>query len=156
MIEKNRENIFSILINREMNSSQAWLIYILVVVIIYLLLTLADNTVHISSLSRLLIAFIVGALIILIIAPGITSTTPDDRIWYSLLILVAFLVPIILFLWMLWTQRFNVGAWGEYLSPARSSENVEETQVCDAAGKNCRTTRIVETKNGRRVTKTLE
>ena|SRR5581483_1973230 len=140
-----------------MNSAQAWLIYILVVLIIYLLLTLADKTLNMSNLSRLLAGFIVGALIVLIIAPGITSTNPDDRVWYSLLILVAFLIPIVLFLWMLWTQRFNIS----YLSPMRSPSSedgitVEETQVCDARGKNCRTTHVVETKNGRRITKTMK
>lgn len=140
-----------------MNSSQAWLVYILVVLIVYLLLTLADNTVHISNLSRLLIGFIIGAFIILIIAPGIVSTSPDDRIWYSLLILVAFLVPIILFLWMLWTQQLNFATFSGCLSPARSPEavSVDERQVCDVDGKNCRTTRIIETSNGRRVTKKM-
>lgn len=140
-----------------MNSSQAWLIYILVVLIIYLLLTLADNTIHINNLSRLLIGFIVGAFVILIIAPGIVTTSPDDRVWYSLLILIAFLVPIILFLWMLWTQRLNFAGFSNCLSPIRSpgAASVEETQTCDVDGKNCRTTRIIETSNGRRVTKKM-
>jgi hypothetical protein len=140
-----------------MNASQAWLIYILVVLVIYLILTIADKTLNISNLTRLLIGFIIGAFVILIIAPGIVSTSPDDRVWYSLLILVAFIVPIVLFLWMLWTQRINLTTLRDKVAAGSpDSVQVEENLTCDTNGENCRVTRRTETKGSTRSVKTYE
>lgn len=134
------------------------MIYVIAVLVVYLVLTLADSRLNIDSLTRLLIGLVIAAIVVLIIAPGISSATPDDRVWYSLLLLFAFLVPILLFVWMLWTQRlsfFNKFIAANAAGSAGKSGpvQVEETLACDANGNNCKVTKRVETRGATRSTK---
>jgi hypothetical protein len=112
-----------------MSPSQAWLIYILVVIVAYILLTIITYTARLSTLVRLFLSFLIGALLIFILSPSIITKSEADRTWYGLLVLVAFVVPLVLGIWLIFAYR-NRGA-----NLLQQKECVVERTIrCDANG----------------------
>jgi Na+(H+)/acetate symporter ActP len=91
-----------------MKVSEAWLIYIIAILVVYVILSVTGigNTLQLPV--KLLIALIVGAIIVLIIVPGITTFSADDRTWYSLLLVIAFVIPLLFAVWLIWKGQFNM------------------------------------------------
>lgn len=110
-----------------MSPSQAWLIYILVVIIAFVLLSIITYTSHLNTIVRLFLSFLIGALLIFILSPSIIVKNDADRTWYGLLVLVAFVVPLILGIWLIFAFRSgNLGQQNECV--------VERTIQCDSDG----------------------
>lgn len=90
-----------------MRVTELWLVYILVIVGIYILLSVTGISNNIDRTARLFFSLLVGAIVVFIFLPSINLTTPDDRTWYSLLLLIVFLLPLFIAAWIVW-QRGNV------------------------------------------------
>ena len=116
-----------------MRATEAWSIYIILVLVVFILLTLASN--RLSLGVRAFISLVIGALIVLIIAPGVA--TNDDKSWYGLLILFAFIAPLILGVWLFWTGNMNFPGFGECLverTVDRKGNVLSESRVCKRPG----------------------
>jgi hypothetical protein len=85
-----------------MLASAAWLIYIIAIVIIYLLLGFIKSL-ELTGPIKFLIAAIIAGLIIFILAPN--ASTSADHGTLGLLYIVAFLLPMILALWMIFVSK---------------------------------------------------
>jgi hypothetical protein len=112
-----------------MSPSQAWLVYILVVIVAFLLLSIIAYTNKFNTITRLFLSFLIGALLIFILSPSIITKNEGDRTWYGLLVLVAFVVPLILGIWMIFAFRSGTGNFGQ-----RGECVVERTIQCDETG----------------------
>ena len=110
-----------------MRVAEAWILYILVVLGVFIILTLC-KCFALDILTRLFLAFLIGVILILILIPGITSVTADERTWYSLLLIVTFFVPLVLALWMLWSKRDLLS------NKLGDSCTIEKQSVCDSDG----------------------
>ena len=121
-----------------MRVTDAWLIYILVVLFVFIILSLVSTSASFDLPTRLFFAFLVGVIIILVLIPNIVAL-PEERSWYSLLLVIAFLVPIGLAAWMIWHRR-----WPSLnLSESESGEEaVHREYVCDPEGESCRLIRV--------------
>lgn len=119
-----------------MRVTDAWLIYVLIVLGVFILLSFCGPTASFDLPTKLFFAFLVGVIIILILIPGITPV-PEDRSWYSLLLIFSFLAPLLLAFWMIWTQR-----WSKI--KLASNEPVNE-YACNDDG--CRLVRVVDGEN---------
>ncbi len=86
-----------------MRIAEAWLIYILVVIVAYLVLHFIYR--NLNAVGKLFIALLIGALVVFIITASIT-TTSDDRVWLGFLVLFAYLFPLLLGLWILFTGGY--------------------------------------------------
>lgn len=87
-----------------MQVSSAWLIYILVVLFVFILLSWCVTHLNLDGLVKLFIAAVIGAIVMLIVIPGVGAVTPDERTWYGLLLIIAFLGPIVLAVWLAWSR----------------------------------------------------
>ena|SRR5579883_3066147 len=121
-----------------MRVTDAWLIYILVVLFVFILLSLVSVSSSFDLPTKLFFAFLVGVIIILVIVPNIVAL-PEDRSWYSLLLIVAFLVPIGLAAWMIWQRKWPTLNMGE---SSDGEENVHREFICDPDGESCRLYRV--------------
>lgn len=79
-----------------MRVSEVWLIYILVIVISYIVIQYITRGNNIDFVVNLFFSMLIGAIVILILIPGITADDANSRTFYSLLLLVAFIVPLLL------------------------------------------------------------
>lgn len=114
-----------------MNPSQAWFVYILVVIIVYILLSIIAYTNRLTTIARLFLAFLIGALLIFILSPSIITKSDSDRTWYGLLVLVAFVIPLVLGVWLIFTYRDG------NLLQGQGDCVLERTIQCDSNG-SCR------------------
>jgi len=119
-----------------MNSATAWLIYILVVIITYFLLTYITFTNNLSTAMRLLIAFIIAAAIIFIISTSIVATSNTDKTWYAVLVVVAFVIPLILAIWIIFDHYRNNYAQEGACVIERTIQCDDKTGVCHVTGEN--------------------
>lgn len=113
-----------------MNIGLAWVLYVVVVLVIYLLLKYTHVATNLDQGTILFLAFLVGALIVFIIAPGISLNTSDDRTWYGLLIFFAFLIPIVMAVWLVMSRR--------WLLPGSENQCVLERTIECTPGQGCR------------------
>lgn len=118
-----------------MQVTNAWLIYILVVLALFILLSWCSTQFHFDTTVRLFIASLVGAIVTLIVIPSVIAQTSDERTWYSLLLIVAFLGPIILAVWLAWSRNWlwntggsNVGNQREFSCDENGCRLLRETQ----------------------------
>ena len=121
-----------------MRASEAWLIYILSVLVIYVLLTICGLS-HFDNTVRLFISFLIAAIIIFILAP---STTEEDRAWIGLLYIVAFVLPLVFAIWLIFVKRNFFGLTGNENVPLDTAVNegntiVERTIECDRETGEC-------------------
>lgn len=124
-----------------MRVTDAWLIYILVVLFVFILLSVIPASASFDLPTKLFFAFLVGVIVILIIVPNIVAL-PEERTWYSLLLIIAFLVPIGLAAWMIWQRRWpSIPGLTAESSPGE--ESVHREYVCDPNGESCRLVRVV-------------
>jgi hypothetical protein len=120
-----------------MSPSQAWLVYILVVIVAFLLLSIIAYTNKFNTITRLFLSFLIGALLIFILSPSIITKNEGDRTWYGLLVLVAFVIPLILGIWMIFAFRsgnVNFGQRGDCV--VERTIQCDETGACHVAGEN--------------------
>ena len=115
-----------------MRVAEAWLLYILIVLGVFLLLTFC-RCFSLDLPTRLFIAFIIGVILILILIPGITSVTADERTWYSLLLIIAFFIPLAIAIWMLWTRR-DILAFTNSNAGSGDGCTVQRESVCGVDG----------------------
>lgn len=95
-----------------MQITGAWLIYILVIIVVYGLLTFANCRLGWSNITRLLVAFLLGLIAVLVLIPAIQTATENERTLYSLLLILGFIVPLGLALWMAWKKNLIPGLEG--------------------------------------------
>ena len=132
-----------------MRVTDAWLIYILVVLAVFILLSFCGPSHHLDVPTKLFLAFLVGVILILILIPGIVAL-PEDRTWYSLLLIFSFLAPLLLAAWMLWTQRWShlftgnrAGYTGGGLDGTGNDADVRVEHTCDPTGEVCQISRVI-------------
>lgn len=106
---------------------ELWLLYILVVIVAYiLLLFILRNT---TTAVRLFFALLIGALIVFIWAASVRVVRDSDRVWLGLLLLLAYILPIAVGIWIIWKSGYLNNAWKSMFSC--SDENTESTgDVC--------------------------
>lgn len=107
-----------------MQVGQAWLIYIIAVIIAYFVFTLWPG---LCNPVRWLLAFIVGLIVFLIIAPSIVQITPSDIAWYKTLVVVAYGATILLALWAV----LSYYPTGEDSSGAHDKCKVDQVYACE-------------------------
>ena len=112
-----------------MNVFEAWLIYLIIVFVIWLILTIGKPFSVLSQGAKLFIALLVGVIVIFFSMSSIQTECSDDGFWLSLLILFGFITPVILGLWILFT-----GGW-DTIKHTLNSEHIDETWVCE--GEDC-------------------
>lgn len=112
-----------------MQVANAWLIYILVVLGVFILLSWCSNHFNFDTPVKLFLAALVGAIVILIVIPGVIANTSDERTWYSLLLIIAFLGPLLLALWLAWSRGW---LWKQ------GGLNAETNREWDCTGGECR------------------
>ena len=117
-----------------MRVTDAWLIYVLIVLGVFILLSFCGNSTSLDVPTKLFFSFLVGVVVILILIPGIVAL-PEDRTWYSLLLIFSFLAPLLLALWMIWSQRWgHIGlSMGSGESSGSRNEYNCEDGVCQLA-----------------------
>jgi len=116
-----------------MRSAEAWLIYILVVIVTFLLLTFITFTSTLSTPLRVLISFLVGAFVIFIMSPSIVAKTDTDKTWYGILVIVAILIPLIIGIWLIFSNRCrNLIENGCVIE--KTVECDKDTGVCEVVG----------------------
>lgn len=91
-----------------MNISSSWLIYIVVTAIAYFILSfIAKNLVF---AVKLMISLLIGALAVFLSVPSLDIETGSERVWLGILLLLAYLSPIIVGLYIIWKGGlFNGG-----------------------------------------------
>lgn len=136
-----------------MRVSEVWLIYILVVVISYIIIhsLIGKNTVDI--VVKLFFAMLIGAILILILIPGITADDANSRTFYSLLLLVAFIVPLIIAVYIFITGRYKnmtgmLGAIGDKMK--LNGDHLEQEVECD--GDKCNVVKETHTAGDKKTT----
>jgi hypothetical protein len=104
-----------------MRVTDAWLAYIVVTLVVYVLLSFCNCRLQWSQTVKLLVAFLAGLLVVLFLIPSINPTSDMERTWYSLLLIVGFLIPLGLAIWTAWSNRMIPGL----------NDGVEEVYQCD-------------------------
>ena len=83
-----------------MNVSTSWLIYILLTAITYfILLFIAKNLI---TAVKLLISLLVGAFAVFLSAPSLDIETGLERMWLGVLLIIAYITPIVVGLYIIW------------------------------------------------------
>jgi uncharacterized membrane protein len=132
-----------------MRVTDAWLIYVLIVLGVFILLSFCGTSSAFDVPTKLFFAFLVGVIVILILIPGIVAV-PEDRTWYSLLLIFSFLVPLLLAVWMIWTQRWSHLSnhlSRSYAETGTGSANAGMTVEHECEGDVCRVSRVIEGNN---------
>jgi hypothetical protein len=83
-----------------MNVSTSWLIYILVTLITYFLLTFIAK--NLMNTVKILIALLVGALAVFLSAPNLEIETGTEKLWLGMLLLISYIAPISVGLFIIW------------------------------------------------------
>ena len=105
-----------------MQIGQAWLIYIIAVIIAYFIFSLWPG---LCNPVRWLLAFIIGLIVFLWIAPSIVQITQSDIAWYNTLVVVA---VILVALWAVLSY---------YPAGEQSPANCKTDQVYECHGNVC-------------------
>lgn len=134
----------------KMQVFEAWLIYLFVVAIVWVILTAVTAFSNFNQGVKLFLALLVGAIVILFTTTSVEFVCSDDRFWYCLLMIFAYLVPILIGLWLLLN-----GGWDTMRGFAlddNGEPKVDRTYVCEGSdcypvsteikGKNGKTTII--------------
>ncbi len=129
---------------------EAWLIYLIVVAVVWIVLSAVGAFGGLSRAAKLFLALLAGAIVVFITTSSIEARCADDRFWFCLLMLFAYLAPLIIGLWLL----FN-GGWQTMRGFAlddNGEPKVDRTYVCEGSdcypvateikGKNGKTTII--------------
>ena len=83
-----------------MNVSTSWLIYILLSAITFFILSfIATNLI---TPVKLLISLLVGALAVFFSAPSLDIETGAERMWLGILLMIAYIAPILIGLYIIW------------------------------------------------------
>jgi hypothetical protein len=83
-----------------MNVSTSWLIYILLSAITFFILSfIATNLI---TPVKLLISLLVGALAVFLSAPSLDIETGAERMWLGILLMIAYIAPILIGLYIIW------------------------------------------------------
>ena len=83
-----------------MNVSTSWLIYILLSAITFFILSfIATNLI---TPVKLLISLLVGALAVFLSAPSLDIETGAERMWLGILLMIAYIGPILIGLYIIW------------------------------------------------------
>jgi hypothetical protein len=83
-----------------MNVSTSWLIYILVTLVTYFLLTFIAK--NLMNTVKILISLLVGALAVFLSAPNLEIETGTEKLWLGMLLLVSYIAPIGVGLFIIW------------------------------------------------------
>ena len=122
-----------------MNVGTAWWVYILVVIIAFIIFWLLFRGLSggwcnkYVWLNALFFALLIGAIAVFFIGQSIILKTSSDRTWFSVLLIVAYLLPLILLLVCLFQ-----GGWWEMM--AKDECQTSTDVVCDPSG--CQTKKI--------------
>lgn len=111
-----------------MHVFEAWLVYLIVVAVVWLILQGATCFGVLGGGAKLFIALLAGAIVVLFMTGSIQNKCPDDSFWICLLLLFAYLAPIIVGLWLL----FN-GGWDcmRKYTTGDCDVKVDHTYVCE-------------------------
>ena len=129
---------------------EAWLIYLIVVAIVWIVLSAVDVFASLSPAAKFFLALLAGAIVVLFTTSNIEAQCADDRFWFCLLMLFAYLAPLLIGLWLLWN-----GGWDNMRGFAMNDNGepkIDRTFVCEGSdcypiateisGKNGKTTII--------------
>ncbi len=83
-----------------MNVSTSWLIYIIVTLVTYFLLTFIAK--NLLTTVKVLIALLVGALAVFLSAPNLEIETGAEKLWLGMLLIVSYIAPISIGLYIIW------------------------------------------------------
>ncbi len=89
-----------------MRVSDACLIYVLIVIIVFILLSICGLKTKLNNVSKLLIAMLIGLLVLLILVPSIAPVTSGERTFYGIFLMFAIIVPIILAIYVVWKGNY--------------------------------------------------
>ena len=103
-----------------MQIAQLWLVYILAVLIVYLLIANTGLLPNLGQGVKLFIALLVGALFVFLFSPSAILDSPTDKTWFNILLLVAYIAPVVALLWLLWAGHFNLFGMGGSAAPLPS------------------------------------
>lgn len=88
-----------------MNVVGAWLLYILVALGVFVLLSLCTMKLRFDMTTRIFIATVISLIVLLFAIPHITPASSGERTWYSILLIVAILLPLAIAIWFIWTHN---------------------------------------------------
>lgn len=111
---------------------EAWLVYLIIVAIVWIVLSGSDAFNGLSHAVRLFLALLAGAIVVFLLTSSIVTTCVDDRFWFCILIFFAYLAPIIIGLWLLFT-----GGWESMRGFALNDNGepkIERTYACAEEG----------------------
>jgi hypothetical protein len=130
-----------------MRVTDVWLIYVLLVLGVYLLLSFCNCRLQWSMITRLLVAFVIGLIAILIMIPSTLAITEGERTLYTLLLILAIAIPILLALWMAWSKKMIPGMnQGSDEGVNEDGYRVDRKFKCDDEG--CHLVRMTRVKAG--------
>lgn len=107
-----------------MHIFEAWLIYLIVVAVVWIVLCAANAFGGMSMAAKLFIALLIGLIVVIVMWGSIAISCPDDGFWLCFLLLLSFLAPLLIGLWLLWR-----GGW-ECVKNLGCHEQVDRTYVC--------------------------
>lgn len=110
--------------------STAYLIYILVILGIFALLSLCSFKVKFDMMTRIFLAFLVAAVVTLFLIPHIESITSSEKTWFTILILAAFLIPLGFAVYIVWQKNR-----GQLNALFGIEDGDHEHYICDEQGK---------------------
>ena len=99
-----------------MNISSSWLIYIVVTAIAYFILSFVSK--NLIFPVKLMISLLIGALAVFLSVPSLDIETAGERVWLGILLLLAYLSPIIIGLYIIWKGGLFKG--GLCMKPTKS------------------------------------
>ena len=123
---------------------ETWLIYLIVVAIIWLILIAFGGM---NPAVRLFLALLIGAIVVLFLLGNINTYCADERFWLGLLILFAFLAPLLIGFWLLWN-----GGWNTMKCAVFNDDGtpvIDRTIACDEAGECYPVATEIKTKAGK-------
>lgn len=87
-----------------MNISQAWIIYIGIVILAFLIIQLMYS--HVPLKVKLFLAFLVGGLYVAFVESTVSIVSKEDAVWYGYIVLVSYLLIAFLGLWVVIPDYF--------------------------------------------------
>lgn len=112
-----------------MHVFEAWLVYLIVVAVVWIVLVGVDAFKGMTAQAKFFLALLAGAIVVFFMTAGIEIHCPDDRFWLCLLLLLAYLAPLLIGLWLLWR-----GGWDNMRNFAMGENGqtkIDKVFVCE-------------------------
>jgi hypothetical protein len=128
-----------------MNVATLWIIYVVVVIILWLILWLPCFRIELDPILAAFVALVVGALLVFVLSPmlDMTTLTAGNKSALSALFIVAYILPIILLIWVLLAGYFTIQHCQKSLGFGTYCERERERQMARNCGNEYRNGEVI-------------